>query len=515
MENLNRCPFFKLTITKYTLSFYKTAKIEGLMAEKEQKEEYDFDNPFSIYKNEMGKHQLLNREGEINIAKMIDGAEEVINRAILHSTEIGAPFILELDPTTFGKNFYFTRAEQDDDGEEEKKDENNTAYLESPEYEAFLKVQRSLGRKGNSSLADRVVTLHGTDRKPGPLRQLHLKKATLLDLCDDVEKECLAVIKDIVSLKSGFREYKEKLAQGEEDLMAKYSALADLARKYGTDINEDDGTIETKVRESHEDLYALRAAITGPLAKRRRAAAKMIEANLRLVVSIAKKYTNRGLRFDDLIQEGNIGLMKAVDKFEYQRGYKFSTYATWWIRQAVTRAIADQARTVRVPVHAIETINRLKRAQKVLAQQLEREPEVEELAEKLKMKVKDVRLYLRCAQQPISLSTPVGEDGDETLEAFVEDKNMTTGEEHALRSDLANNMREALGTLKPKEEKVLRLRFGVGEKSNHTLEEIGKDFSLTRERIRQIEAAACKKLREGRSFDKKILAKRRRLRQHL
>jgi RNA polymerase primary sigma factor len=294
----------------------------------------------------------------------------------------------------------------------------------------------------------------------------------------------LGFLKGLVEERKPLKKYTNLSPQKIMDLDRKLESGLRKAEKLQSEAGMDDVNLKTALTLCEEGEYLAR-----------RAKSELVQANLRLVVSIAKKYTNRGLQFLDLIQEGNIGLMKAVDKFEYQRGYKFSTYATWWIRQAITRAIADQARTIRIPVHMIETINKLIRTSRYLVQEYGREPTPEEIAEKMEFPLEKVRKVLKIAKEPISLETPIGEEEDSHLGDFIEDKKILSPSDAVVGMSLTEQTRKVLATLTPREEKVLRMRFGIGERADHTLEEVGQDFDVTRERIRQIEAKALKKLR--------------------
>ena len=296
---------------------------------------------------------------------------------------------------------------------------------------------------------------------------------------------------NIKELESTYKKKNERTQQSKNQANKRLESINKLIGEYKAKIS----ACEEEVGVSKNELKKIVESIKIGEEKSKAAKTELVEANLRLVVSIAKKYSNRGLQFLDLIQEGNIGLMKAVEKFQYQRGYKFSTYATWWIRQAITRAIADQARTIRIPVHMIETINKLIRTSRALVQEIGREPVPEEIAERMELPIDKVRKVLKIAKEPISLETPIGEEEDTHLGDFIEDKTTILPLEAAINSDLEEQTGRILSTLTEREEKVLRMRFGIGIKSDHTLEEVGQEFGVTRERIRQIEAKALRKLR--------------------
>ena len=484
-------------------------------------------DPVKLYLKKMGSVSLLTREGEVEIAKRIEAGELEILRALLAS-RLGTMAIVELGErleTAKTKVKDVIRGVEDEVSPEDEKEYLDKVIKAVSKVKSLLAFQEKMDPK-----------LVGLEAKKTPIKEKEVIRVEIKKRERQVESAFQNIAfnrKTINVLSAQIKEYwtrgKELMEErgriyqyvgvkdGDEfamiaalvaDNAKEPTKILEICKKYDLPeaklmqlIAQEDEAVKKLLRlesESGVTVDELKRINESLMIGERRAdiaKSELVEANLRLVVSIAKKYTNRGLQFLDLIQEGNIGLMKAVDKFEYRRGYKFSTYATWWIRQAITRAIADQARTIRIPGHMIETINKLVRTSRMLMQQLGREPQPEEIAVKMEMPVDKVRKVLKIAKEPISLETPIGEEEDSSLGDFIEDKNIINPSEAVISLNLSEQTRKVLSTLTPREEKVLRMRFGIGEKSDHTLEEVGQDFFVTRERIRQIEAKALRKLR--------------------
>jgi len=527
-----------------------SSKEEGKTIEKS-------DDPIRMYLREMGGVELLSREGEIAIAKRIEAGKDVMLIALaqspitaqqffewdtkLQSDEILVREIIDIDTNYMEDENTGPSAKQRNSGEVEKSEEGNNnndnsddefnptlAAMESEIKPKVLKTVNNLTKEYNKLIKYQKEKLNctlnsisfSTSKEKGyekivgdileNIKSLQLSPSVLEEL---VQKHYVEN-KKIVSLEGNLLRLAmdQKIPRNEfikfyigneiNPNLKKFLDTNPMWKQFFSKNKEEFKNIRERLIEiSHKlgisvtDFKKLVSRVQKGEKESRIAKKEMVEANLRLVISIAKKYTNRGLQFLDLIQEGNIGLMKAVDKFEYRRGYKFSTYATWWIRQAITRSIADQARTIRIPVHMIETINKIVRTQRLILSEFGREATPEELAKKLRMPLDKVRKVLKISKEPVSLEKPVGDEEDSSLGDFIEDTKALAPLEQAIKSNLSEATTKILSTLTPREERVLRMRFGVGMNTDHTLEEVGLQFSVTRERIRQIEAKALRKLK--------------------